>query len=361
MYSFVKNIFCIALVLLASSSANAWVMDAEGFGDTPENAKLAAYATLAAQIRSEIKSDISSNVVVHNDKVDNAAAIKNSQSSNMILKGVTYGPVSKRDAGYRTVATFDQDALDQTSAYYESETRFDVLGISSSRAFELKSLLLMWQSVNLVDTDAGKKSKYSGLINERLRLVNARIENGILKVHTDAANATIKVDGKSAAVDEMVVLNDGNHLIEILAPKYKTLSKSVYVGKGSVVKLSEMLIPATDQRQLVLKIGADFREFLDEKTISELMADYGWEQSQDSRYSLDIAGTLIMREAGEFINCEFNFNIGVFDGQARLKSVTFQRKIPAKRATLVKDVTQKLQPDIKQALTALANSITWPQ
>lgn len=349
-------------LLLAAGSARAWMMDAEGFAETPEKAKLAAYATIAAQIRSEIKSENSASIEVHNKQVDKKESVQMAQKSNLILKGVSYTPVLKAEGGYRTTATFDEEALSQTLAYYEKETIFDPLGIGSARAAEIKDLLLMWQSLILVGSDPENRSRFQPVLDTRLKLVNARIENAVMTVHANSPESTIRVDGKPYRMDELIIVGEGSHQIEIAAPNYKTLSKVVYVGRGGVLKVSENLIPVAGvTREMRLAISPDLQNYFEAGNVSDLMDDFGWQLSDTGRYVLNVGGTVIVREGGEFLSCEFDFNIGIYDGKTKLKSVTFKRKVPAKQATLKRDVTNKLMPDLKQALTALANNVKFPE
>jgi hypothetical protein len=358
----VRQLFILlSAMFMLSSSAMAWMLEAEGFGDTPEKSKLAAYATLAGQIRSEIKSETNISIQLSNQQVTKNDSMTQSQKSDLLLKGVNYQEVSKFQDGYRTVATFDAAALRQTLSYYEMQTVFDPFGITVTRAHELKDILLMWHSLQLLCADKVCEADYRRTLDQRTRLVNARLESGLLRVHSNAPHAEIEIDGHVSQLDEPLILEVGNHQYTLAAPKFKPLTKVVYIEKGSALSLAEDLVPLTNEvRKLALSVGAELLDYVPQAQLKTIMDEMGWEIAANSTLQLRIEGTSSVRQSGAFAQYDFDFNIGVFDRNRRLKTVTFKKGYTFNLGTTNQQVAQSIMPEIRKAVLLLANNVVWP-
>ncbi|MDD5057358.1 MAG: hypothetical protein PHQ60_05765 [Sideroxydans sp.] len=349
------------LGLLLAGNASAWMMDAEGFGDTPEKAKLAAYATLAGQIRSEIKSVTSASTSVVNKQVDSNFSLTSSQKSDLLLKGVEYGEVGKTQDGYKVVARFDADALHQTLAYYETQTAFDPFGISVRTAKEIKASLLMWQSLMLLGVADQDSEKFRQELDTRLELVNARLEKGLLQVHSNAPDTELQIDGQPLQLDQAIILRAGNHQLSLAAPDYKPLTKVLYVSRGSAQSLSEYLIPLSNEGQrIALNIGDELAGFVPQAELKTAMNEMGWTLSATSPLHLDIDGSSNVRQSGAFSQYDFDFNIGMYDGENKLKSVSFKKTITVSSSYKKRQLANKIMPEIRKAILLLANNVEWP-
>lgn len=354
-----RKLLIMLAVLLASGNAQAWVMEAEGYGDTPEQAKIAAYATLAGQIRSEIKSETSISTKVDDQLVSKKSSLAQSQKSELLLQGVSYLPAGKFQKGYKTVARLDANGLKQTLSYYETQTEFDPFGINFARARELKELLLMWRALSSFAPGAGVSAN-AGLLEQRLLWVNARLEGGLLRVHSSASGASLRVDGQIQPLDSALVVSEGNHQVTLSAPQYRTLDKVIYIGKGSAVSLSEDLLPANREKQLVLVISEGLSDYLPRADIEGAMGEVGWKPVSTGRLRLGVEGAVTVRQSGNYVRYTFDFNIAVHDGDHRLKSVSFQKTVTLAASTDRQQLKRKLLPELRKALTLLANNVVWP-
>lgn len=356
-----RQIFLL-LSLVVAANASAWMMEAEGFGDTPEKAQLAAYATLAGQIRSEIKSEMNIAVSDVNNQANKSASLTQSQKSHLLLKGVEYGEVREFQKGYKVVAHFDGDALKQTLAYYETQTHFDPFGISMSVAKDIKASLLMWQSLLLLGVADQNAEKYQQVLDQRMELVSARIEKGLIRIHSNAQNAELQIDGESRQLDQIIILGEGNHQFSLTAPKYKPLTKVLFVGRGSAQSLSEYLIPlANENKRIALFISGELVNFVPQAEIKTIMGEMGWKFSTTSPLRISIDGTSTERQSGAFSQYDFDFVIGAFDGEHRLKSVSFKKTFTVNSSSNSKQLANKIMPEIKKALLLLANNVEWPE
>lgn len=352
----------LCLGLLLAGNAAAWTMEAEGFGDTPEKAKLAAYATLAGQIRSEIKSETNASTTVANKQVDSRFTLNSSQKTDLLLKGVEYGEVGRFQQEYKVVARFDENALRQTLAYYDTHTFFDPFGISARAAREIKASLLMWHSLLLLDAAGDEAEKYRQILAQRLELATARIEQGLLQVHSNAPEAELLIDGQPMALDQVIILTAGNHQLSLAAPGYKPLTKVLYAGRGSAQNLSEYLIPlANEGQRIALEIGDELAEFVPRAEMKTAMEEMGWKLAPGSPLRLSVSGSSTVRQSGAFSQYDFDFNIGAYDGGSKLKSVSFKKTYTVNSAQSKRQLSGKIMPEIRKAFVLLANNVEWPQ
>lgn len=330
----VSTLFATLLVLsvsvLQSNMANAWQLTAEGYGETVPLAQQNAYSALIQSIRSEVNTQVSQDIRVKDNEVSRTESKNLSIQANLLLKGVTYGNSQQQGNQYQTTAIFSLAALAQTLEYFDQSTQFDPMGISDDQIEPLFEQVLMWQAIfGIAPKSLENYDSIQINLNTRLAYLNALKTAALIKVTVLANNqAWLLIDGKPSNLDTPIALSPGVHTLTLEAENHQQKIKQVQVNPGQALVVVESLVPNSMLgKTLSVAIAPELQAFVQTDALISLMSDVGWQYSESSVYQLKIQGSVSQKVVNEFVRYQFNFDVGVYKNDEKLKKVKFKSTI----------------------------------
>ncbi len=238
------NNFIIALflpiVMLISIPSYAESLVADGEGETPEDARQSALATLSQQVLVDVDSAVGSQVSVDNDLVVKSAQTSVQLESHIKFQGVVFKDAKRKKKIHYVRAVLSDAALRQTILYLADNLPDDIEGLTklqiSDSYHEVRQLIALLnfaaQKRLSVPNRNGIASKAAD-IEKKLQL---RVGNyGWVRFIPPATvpfndNFTITINEQNFAVASKIFLPVGSYRFEI--------SRDNFVSETGILRIS---------------------------------------------------------------------------------------------------------------------------
>ncbi|SFB89981.1 PEGA domain-containing protein [Marinospirillum celere] len=246
---FVKYLALMLLLLALPVSAEARkLLFADGYGETPAEARENALQELSQTVIAAVESDTES--ITRDDGIEFSSSLKNRirVQSSSYFQGVRYSEPREENGSFRIQAQLDRNAVINTVEHLLRELRTDLntLNRAQIEAIQDQATFLMAFSNYLptnLDLDAGEVVSEAQEIRQ---LATRYLNFGRISFQPSPSDARIRIDGETLSAGEMKLLPPGNYTYEISADGYHTKQERVYISQGERRRLEVSLVPRRD-------------------------------------------------------------------------------------------------------------------
>lgn len=360
-----QKITLFTLLFLTSfvSSNVVFAFSAEGYGESAEEAKKNAYSALSQKILAEISTELSQTVTDNNGEVSRSGEKKVALSSEIILKGVEYQNIDKSFFGnFSVTAVLTPAAFTQTLTFYDQSTEFDPMGVSQTYLKKLDRLTSMWQAVlqitpNYID---GLSLNKHNLLTKR-KFIDGLMTASLIKVVPIPTTANLFINGENQPTNEPIIVSPGEHSIELVLKDFKPIKKNIFVNQGQSKQLVEELISLkVTQQRVKIVIDATLNGLIQSSNIETILTNFDWQADPESPYEYRVSGFYDKNQIGDFIRYQFDFDIGIYKNNRKLRKVRYKDRVTARQTSDIEQkIWKKLSKKMSKATHLLAASVNF--
>lgn len=252
-----KNIFFILLLSLFSQIVFAnetVVLDAQGYGKTPNEAKQNALQELVFKLKASVdtKLNISTQVTTHNS----TESLTENSSSNLnisgksFFEGIQYSNISKKNTFYQTKALLTKSALKKTLLTLKEDILLPIERLSKKE--QKKNLekvptffaLYKYKTSDLTELNSNTIEK----IKQQQQLLYSSINMAKIIFKTNVSGAKIEIAGKTYTPNKAFYIEHGNYIYTISKNGYIEENGKFFAQAGHSKTIKKELIKANKQK-----------------------------------------------------------------------------------------------------------------
>ncbi|WP_114418309.1 carboxypeptidase-like regulatory domain-containing protein [Marinospirillum perlucidum] len=218
---------------------------ADGYGNTPEEAREKALQELSQTILAAVESDTESVTRLEGDNYSNSLNNRIRIQSNSYFQGVSYSEPRQVEDGYRVQASLDREALLDTSRQLQRDLdqNLDILSRAQIQEIQDKASFLMAFS-NYLPSDARPGPEQVASLAESKREEASKYLNfARISFLPEPIDASIEINNENLAADEQLLLPPGRYSYRIAAEGYHPEEARIYLAAGERRRLEVTLAP----------------------------------------------------------------------------------------------------------------------
>ena len=331
-------------------SEGSIIIEAQGFGNSPTEAKKNALQELVFQIRSSIDTSIETSSKVSNSKYSKTTVQKLNIKSNGFFEALHYSDVIAKNDYYQIKVVITQKSLKRTLERLYQDITKDVekLNVKEQQTTLekiniLKSLLPY--SNNKIDISYISQSKLKA---QEIALKQVLNMSKII-FHLNVKNAKITIDDKTYTLNDKIFVKAGKHHYIISANGFYSEKGNFYTEARKIKNISKTLI-SKNINKLKVYISTD-NEFDIKDDISTMLSKYSIKDS-NSPYATNAFKFYFKKEfIANFGNAKF-YKLSLVVKAYRGKQLFITKKATIKRVAQVqlKTKAKKLAKAITKSL-----------
>lgn len=345
------KIWISLLALLWLNPSWAWQLSAEGEGQNISEAKSHALSALSRRILTEVKAQNQFTTRVNNDQVNRSGEQLLSESSNLILKGVTY-----QTQGQGVVAIFSENALAETLAFYAPLLEYNPLIKSLPETRDDLLKLKMYQAV-LLSAPAQWPQREEDLarIQTTQQRMQQRLEGAYVQITSNVPQAQLRINGQVYPLNQAIALPSGQHQWTLSAKDYQDLTQTLNLQAGQVWVSHQNLVPSRGLA-MTLVLMDDISRFTS-ADFAPLMQDVSWQMVEQSPLRFEIRGQDQPAVMGQYVRHNWTLRLSVYREEERLKSVKYSHSFTLLNTSSPAEELRALKVKLPQAMQMLAAAL----
>lgn len=333
------------------SSQGPIILQADGSGQSPNDAKKNALQELVFNIKSSVETSMKSSVKVETgDKVSRNTQSDIKVSGKSYFEGLQYSDPILKDGYYQVRVVVTQKSLESTlkALYKEISLPIETLSKKQQRvALEKLSILRALLSYKTSNMDVAnitpkKLAKIEFLLNRSLNMAKV-----IFKTNTPSAS--IELNDKTYTTNTPIFLEPGNYSYTIKSDGYHSENGKFYAQAGSLKSIKKSLIKQSSQK-LKVYVFTD-NQFDIKEVVDSILSSYGVGISRTSHannaFGFKFKKKLVTK-LGTMKFYKFSLTVDAYKGSeifmtktATLKKVA-DSKLMSKSSQLAKALTKAL-------------------
>jgi hypothetical protein len=255
----VKQIVILFAFALQSCVFGNVIIEAEGFGESPKEAKRSALRELSHSIVSEVNSEVSMKQVAIEGRVSKSIATELTLKSSVILRGVEYDRPQRRDNYFYTKARLTKRALRESIEVLQD--RIDVKASTLNRK-QIEQKLLELEILSPLALISGD-SRVKNFIVEKREEFLLQMNYGEIVFDVEPRDSVVRISNSYYRPFESIYLKEGKYHYSVQSSGYQSQSGKLYLYKGSRDRKSVTLLADIGERSLEVDSDEAHRELIE--------------------------------------------------------------------------------------------------